>query len=92
MKSGTLGIIVKIMHANIRMGDTIIVNYEELAKVQAKKEAELSKTKMEKDLEITEEMRELSDEEKDLFEEVEEEEISEISLEPDVDTDEASDE
>jgi len=87
MKSGTLGIIVKIMHADIRMGDTIVVNYEELAKVQAKIEAELRKTKVEKDLEISDETREPTEEEKDLFEEVEEEEISEISLEPEVDTD-----
>ncbi|GAJ15973.1 unnamed protein product [marine sediment metagenome] len=78
---------MKIMHADIRMGDTIIVNYEALAKVQAKKEAELSKTKVEKDLEISEEVREPSEEEKELFDEVEEEEISEISLEPEVDTD-----
>jgi len=92
MKSGTLGIIVKIMHADIRMGDTILVNHEELAKVQAKIEAELRKTKVEKDLEISEATREPTEEEKDLFEEVEEEEISEISLEPEVDTDEKSDE
>jgi hypothetical protein len=92
MKSGTLGIIVKIMHADIRMGDTITVNHEELAKVQAKIEAELRKTKVEKDLEISEATREPTEEEKDLFEEVEEEEISEISLEPEVDTDEKSDE
>ncbi|MHA1508497.1 MAG: hypothetical protein ACTSO6_07335 [Promethearchaeota archaeon] len=87
MKSGTLGIIVKIMHSDIRMGDTIVVNHEDLAKAQKKLEADLRKTKVEKDLEIIEETREPSEEEKDLFEEVEEEEISEISLAPEVDTD-----
>ncbi|MHA1391013.1 MAG: hypothetical protein ACTSQT_02070, partial [Promethearchaeota archaeon] len=80
---------VKIMHADTRMGDKIVVNHEGLAKVQAKIETELHKTKMEKDLEISEETREPSEEEKDLFEEVEEEEISEISLKPEVDTDTA---
>ena len=92
MKSGTLGIIVKIMHADIRLGDTITINHEELARVQAKKESELSKTKMEKNLKITEETREPTEEEKDLFEEVEEEEISEISLKPEADTDEENNE
>ena len=89
MKSGTLGIIVKIMHADTRMGDKIVVNHEGLTKVQAKIEAELRKTKVEKDLETSEETREPSEEENDLFEEVEEEEISEISLKPEVDTDTA---
>ncbi len=58
----------------VRMGDTIVVNYEELDKVQKKLEAELRKTKVEKDLETSEETREPTEEEKDLFEEVEEEE------------------
>jgi small subunit ribosomal protein S3 len=81
-KSGTLGIIVKIMQADIRLGDTVKINYEALAKVQAKKEAEFTKTRAEKDYEITVEEGKLTEVEKELFEEVEEEDISEISLEP----------
>jgi len=80
-KSGTLGIIVKIMHADTRMGDTVKINDEALAKFQAKKLSELTKTKVEKEYEITEV-------EKELFEEVEEEDISEISLEPEKEADE----
>jgi len=80
-KSGTLGIIVKIMHADIRMGDTVKINDEALVKFQAKKLSELTKTKVEKDYEITEV-------EKELFEEVEEEDISEISLEPEKEVEE----
>ncbi len=80
-KSGTLGIIVKIMHADIRMGDTVKINYESLAKFQAKKLAELTKTKVEKEYEVTEV-------EKELFEEVEEDDISEISLDSEKEADE----
>ncbi len=80
-KSGTLGIIVKIMHADIRMGDTVKINGEALAKFQAKKLSELTKTKVEKEYEVTEV-------EKELFEEVEEEDISEISLESEKEADE----
>jgi small subunit ribosomal protein S3 len=91
-KSGTLGIIVKIMHADTRMGDTVKINDEALAKVQAKKESELTKTKLEKDYEVSEEERELTAAEKELFDEVEEEDTSEVSLnsekEPDEETEE----
>jgi len=80
-KSGTLGIIVKIMHADIRMGDTVKIKDEALAKFQAKKLSELTKTKVEKEYEITEV-------EKELFEEVEEEDVSEISLESEKEADE----
>ena len=82
-KSGVLGIIVKIMRADTKMGDTVIVHEEELAKAQTKIKAKKEKTKVERDYDVTEEERELSDEEKELFEEVEDEDISEISLEPD---------
>lgn len=87
-KSGTLGIIVKIMHADIRMGDTVKINDEALAKFQVKKESELTKTKIEKDSEVIEEERDLTEVEKELFEEVEEEDISEISLELEKEADE----
>ena len=81
-KSGVLGVIVKIMRADTKMGDDVTIDYAALSQVQAKKEAELSKTKIEKEYEIVEEEREPTEEEKDLFEDVEEEDISEISLEP----------
>ena len=81
-KSGVLGIIVKIMRADTKMGDTVIVHEEELAKAQVKEKSKKEKTKLERDYEVTEEEREPSDEEKELFEEVEDEDISEISLEP----------
>jgi small subunit ribosomal protein S3 len=87
-KSGTLGIIVKIMHEDIRMGDTVKINDEALAKVQTKKESELTKTKIEKDYEVSEEEGDLTEVEKELFEEVEEEDISEISLESEKEADE----
>jgi small subunit ribosomal protein S3 len=82
-KSGVLGIIVKIMRADTKMGDTVIVHEEELAKAQTQIKAKKEKTKVERDYEVTKEEREPSAEEKELFEEVEDEDISEISLEPD---------
>jgi len=91
-KSGTLGIIVKIMHADTRMGDTVKVNNEALTKLQAKKESELTKTKIEKDYELIEEERDLTAAEKELFDEVEEEDISEISLKSDKDSDDQTNE
>ncbi|MFX0074681.1 MAG: 30S ribosomal protein S3 [Candidatus Hermodarchaeota archaeon] len=91
-KSGTLGIIVKIMHANTRMGDTVKIDDKALAKIQTQKESETSKTKVEKDYEVVEEERELTVAERELFDEVEEEETSEISLNSENDTDEESEE
>ncbi len=91
-KSGTLGIIVKIMHADIRMGDTVKINDETLAKAQAKKISEITKTKAEKDYEVSEEEEELTEVEKELFEEVEEEDISEISLESEKESDDQTEE
>ncbi len=87
-KSGTLGIIVKIMPADIRLGDTVKINYEALAKFQAKKISDLAKTKIEKDYQESEEERELTEVEKELFDEVEEEDVSEISLESEKEPDE----
>jgi small subunit ribosomal protein S3 len=82
-KSGVLGIIVKIMKADTKMGDTVVIHEEELAQVQVKMKAKKEKTKTERLFEVTEEEREPTEDEKELFEEVEEEDISEISLEPD---------
>ncbi|MFX0022920.1 MAG: 30S ribosomal protein S3 [Candidatus Hermodarchaeota archaeon] len=64
-KSGVLGVIVKIMRANTKMGDDIKINDQLLVKVQAEKEGILTQ------------------EDKDLLDEVDEGEISEISLTPD---------
>jgi small subunit ribosomal protein S3 len=85
-KSGVLGIIVKIMRADIKMGDGVKVNKEELAKVQAKAKSKEKKTRAEKIAEkkykITEEEEAFTDEDKDLIDEVDEEDVSEVSIEP----------
>lgn len=91
-KSGTLGIIVKIMHADTRMGDTVKINDEALTKLQSKKESELKKTKIEKEYDVIEEERDLTAAEKELFDEVEEEDISEISLESEKNSDDQTEE
>jgi len=80
-KSGVLGIICKIMKADTRMGDDITIKYELLIKAQAEKEAELAKTRA--DYVIEEEKGTLSEEDKKLLDEVDEEDISEISGIPD---------
>jgi small subunit ribosomal protein S3 len=86
-KSGVLGVIVKVMRADTKMGDDIIIKEDLLAQAQAKKTAKLTKTraekKLEKKYEVIEEEGVLSEEDKALLDEVDEEEISEISLEPD---------
>jgi len=85
-KSGVLGVVVKIMHADFKMGDGVKINGELLDKAQKKIEAKLAKTKAEKlakeDYEIEEEERPLTEEEQQLIDEVDEEDIKEISLEP----------
>ena len=80
-KSGVLGIICKIMKADTRMGDDITIKDELLIKAQAEKEAELAKTRA--DYVIEEEKGTLSEEDKKLLDEVDEEDISEISVIPD---------
>jgi small subunit ribosomal protein S3 len=82
-KSGVLGIIVKIMRADTKMGDTVKIHEEELAKIQVQMKAQKGKTKVEEAYEIVEEEREPTAEERELFEDVEEEDVSEITLEPD---------
>lgn len=85
-KSGVLGVIVKIMQADTKMGDDIKIHKEELAKLQTKIKAKEKKTRIEeiaeKEYEIVEEEAELSEEDKDLLDEVDEEDISEVSIEP----------
>ncbi len=80
-KSGVLGIIVKIMRANTKMGDDIKIRENLLAKAQAEEEAKLAKTRA--DYIIEEEEGILSKEEKKLLDEVDEEDTSEISLNSD---------
>ncbi|MFX0003335.1 MAG: 30S ribosomal protein S3 [Candidatus Hodarchaeota archaeon] len=77
-KSGVLGVIVKIMRANTKMGDDVKIKDDLLAKAQAKEESKLAKTRA--DYIIEEEEGVLSEEDKKLLDEVDEEEISEISL------------
>ena len=91
-KSGTLGIIVKIMHADIRLGDTVKIKEGALAKAQAKKLSEITKTKIEKDYEVTEEDGDLTAAEKELFDEVEEEDTLEVSLGSEKESDEETEE
>ncbi len=84
-KSGTLGIIVKIFHSNYNIGDEIKVHSDLLFKRQKELEAMKPKSKAEKladgDYLIEEHEEELSDEEKALIDEIDEEEISEVSIE-----------
>ncbi|MFX1418972.1 MAG: 30S ribosomal protein S3 [Promethearchaeota archaeon] len=79
-KSGVLGVIVKIMRANTKMGDDITIKDDMLAKAQAEKEAKLAKTRVDYVIEAEEGV--ISEEDKQLLDEVDEEEISEISLTP----------
>ena len=80
-KSGVLGIICKIMRADAKMGDDVTIKDKLLIKAQAEKEAELAKTRA--DYVIEEEKGTLSEEDKKLLDEVDEEDISEISVIPD---------
>ena len=85
-KSGTLGIIVKIMRADYKQGDGVKIDYETLEKTQVKILSEMTKTQAEKALEAINEAGPLSVKEEELIDEVDEDdvsEISEISLEPD---------
>ena len=77
-KSGVLGIIVKIMRADTKMGDDINIKEDLLTKAQAQAVTKLAKTRV--DYVIEQEEGVLSEEDKKLLDEVDEEEISEISL------------
>lgn len=85
-KNGVLGIIVKILHSGFRKGDGVTINRESLEELEAKRKAEKTKTEAEKRLEKykIEETEEVpSEEDLELLDDVDEEDISEISLEPD---------
>jgi small subunit ribosomal protein S3 len=79
-KSGVLGITVKIMPAEYRTGDGIELN-KDLIEIDNKK-LDIKKKKAVKigELEIEEEEREPTEEELELIDEIDEEEIKEISL------------
>jgi small subunit ribosomal protein S3 len=84
-KSGVLGIIVKIMKADVKMGDDVKIHEEELKKAQVKAKAKKKKTRAEKiaeEYEIIEEEAVLGEEDKELIDEVDEEDVSEVSIEP----------
>ncbi|MFX1274787.1 MAG: 30S ribosomal protein S3 [Promethearchaeota archaeon] len=84
-KSGTLGVIVKIMRADYIQGDGVYINHQALESAQAKTSANLSKIKRKKDYQIEEEEVPLTEENRELIDEVDEDditEISDISLEP----------
>jgi len=85
-KSGVLGVIVKIMRANTKMGDDIKIKDDLLLKAQAEEESKLAKTRA--DYIIKEEEGVLSKEDKKLLDDVDEEDISEISLKPNKEDDE----
>ena len=80
-KSGTLGIICKIMRADVKMGDDVTIKQDLLVKAQAEKKAELAKTRAE--YVIEEEEGPLSEEDIKLIDEVDEKDVSEISAIPD---------
>ncbi len=80
-KSGVLGVIVKIMQANTKMGDDIKIKDDLLVKAQAEKQVKLAKTRADYAIEEVEGV--LSEEDKKILDEVDEEKISEISLTPD---------
>ena len=79
-KSGVLGVIVKIMRANTKMGDDIKIKDDLLLKAQAEEETKLAKTRA--DYVIEEGEGVLSREDKALLDDVDEEDISEISIKP----------
>lgn len=77
-KSGVLGVVVKIQHVGTKMGDEVHIKDDLLVKAQAEAEAKSGKTKVE--YVIEEEVTGLSEEDKKIIDEVDEESISEISL------------
>jgi len=99
-KSGTLGVIVKIMYADFKTGDGVHIKEKELEKLQKHKESLKNKATTEeliaerrKELaEEAEEAKEEEIEEEEIFEDVDEEDIKEISLEADLEDEEEEEE
>ena len=91
MKSGTLGVICKIMLADYKAGDEVYIKNDALEKAQKKEEVKLGKKKpkkLAKDEIEEEEIEGVPEELQELIEEVDEEEIDEISLESNDDEEE----
>ncbi|MHA1272829.1 MAG: 30S ribosomal protein S3 [Promethearchaeota archaeon] len=88
LKTGVMGVVVKIMKPDYRMGDGIKVHYDELEQLQKQKEAQKAKTKAEEIIEKGMKEGELEVEEEEIFEEVEDEDVKEISLEPEINKEE----
>ena len=88
MKSGTLGVICKIMLADYKCGDEVYIKNDALEKAQKKEAIKLSKKKpkiFSKEEIEEEEIEGVPEEFQELIEEVDEEEVDEISLESDDD-------
>jgi small subunit ribosomal protein S3 len=79
-KSGTLGVVVKIQHADTKMGDEVKLKYDLLNKAQLEEASKIAKTKVE--YMIEEVASEAIEEDTKIIDEVDEEDISEISLAP----------
>ncbi len=88
MKSGVLGVIVKIMRSDYRTGDGVYPKYKKLEAAQKAIDATKEKTKaealMERKKAEAEKGASLVEEEAELIDEVDEEDITEISLEPEI--------
>ncbi|MHA1805531.1 MAG: 30S ribosomal protein S3 [Promethearchaeota archaeon] len=86
-KSGVLGIIVKIMKSDVKFGDDVKIKKDLLEKAQKEAEARKKKTEaekvMEKEYEITEEEGVLSEEDAALLDEVDMDDVSEMSVDSD---------
>ncbi|MHA1293260.1 MAG: 30S ribosomal protein S3 [Promethearchaeota archaeon] len=80
-KSGVLGVVVKIMRADYRMGDGVEIKENELLKAQKEIESKLKKTRIEEVIEKEEDIS-LDEEQLEILDDVSEEDIEEISLEP----------
>ena len=83
-KSGVLGVVVKIMHADYKMGDEVKIKEKELEMAQKQEEAKLAKLKpkplSEEEIEEEEIEGAVPEELQELIEEVDEEDIKELSL------------
>lgn len=82
MKSGVMGVVVKIMRSNYKMGDGVKINEDALKQAQKELDTKRARTLAEAKLAKAEKKEELEIEEEEIFEDVEEEDITEISLEP----------
>ena len=89
MKSGVLGVVVKIYRTGFKAGDGVKIDEDKISKAQAYLDSKKAKTKAELLLERDDGTEELIEEvileEEDLIDDVDEDDISEISLEPDLD-------